>query len=294
MRKSHKIHITYTLVLLLVFSILLTYEIFQTRQTRTILQDEVTQLKGQINQLQEQSTQLTNNLMQLNGSIQKREAEIKNLTGDLEQVRVESRAQVSELQENLATLKAQNQDFSQVIEEVVPLVVSIHTDLGSGSGFFIRSSGYIVTNQHVMEGARAATVTTFDGENHAVRLIGFERTADIAIIKIEGDFDALEFGNSANTNIGERVIAVGNPGGLDFSVAQGIVSAFRTDPSANELIQIDVPINPGNSGGPLVNAQGKVIGVNTKKIKGFEGVGFALASNFIDDIVDKIINTDQI
>jgi serine protease Do len=88
----------------------------------------------------------------------------------------------------------------------------------------------------------------------------------------------------------ERVIAVGSPGGFDFSVSQGIVSAVgRRDALAREFIQIDVPINPGNSGGPLINAQGKVVGVNTLKISEFEGIGFALTVNYVEKIVTEIL-----
>ena len=86
---------------------------------------------------------------------------------------------------------------------------------------------------------------------------------------------------------------MGNPGGLDFTVTKGIVSAFRKDAEGNDLIQIDVPINPGNSGGPLINSEGRVIGVNTKKIEGFEGVGFALASDYVEDIVQDLIDADR-
>ncbi|MEK6901521.1 MAG: trypsin-like peptidase domain-containing protein, partial [Nanoarchaeota archaeon] len=100
----------------------------------------------------------------------------------------------------------------------------------------------------------------------------------------------LRFGNSHNAKVGEKVIAIGNPGGLDFSVTQGIISATnRQDSNGNQYIQIDVPINPGNSGGPLINAEGKVLGVNTLKLVGFEGLGFALASSYVDDIITTII-----
>ena len=93
--------------------------------------------------------------------------------------------------------------------------------------------------------------------------------------------------------VGEKVIAVGNPGGLDFTVTQGIVSAVdRLDSKGNEYVQIDVPINPGNSGGPLINSDGRVIGVNTKKVSGFESLGFALEADLVRDIIDGVIEAN--
>jgi serine protease Do len=220
--------------------------------------------------------------------------EIKSLTGDLDQVKFDNKKQLGELEEKLSGLKAEFSDFSSVIENSVPAIVSVRTNVGLGSGFIVHGDGYIVTNYHVIEGATAASVIDSELESHAVRLVGFDANADVAVLKIEGRrLPRLSWGNSGDVKVGEKVIAVGNPGGLEFTVTQGIVSAIkRSDARGRDLIQIDVPINPGNSGGPLINTKGRVVGVNTLKIAGFEGVGFALASDYVENIVDAIIDED--
>ena len=116
-------------------------------------------------------------------------------------------------------------DFSGVIEIVVKGVVSIKTNVGQGSGFFITNDGYLVTNAHVLEGARIANAVTYAGESYRLDLIGYDLKKDIAVLKANGNFDSLVFGNSNDVSIGEKVIAIGNPLGLSFSVSEGIISA---------------------------------------------------------------------
>ncbi len=295
MKKENRVHMTYGLIILVLFFSLFIYENYQTKNTRQALADSTNLLNNKISDLQKKlETDLKASLDKVNKSLEQQGSELATITGDLQQVKVESQQQLGELQEKISKLKAQNQDFSEVIEKAIPAVVSIRTDIGAGSGFLVEENGYTVTNYHVIENARAGTAITSDGARHTIRIVGFNRQADIAVLQLEGnDFATLSWGSSEKMAIGESVIAVGNPGGLDFSVTKGIISAFREDPEGNALIQIDVPINPGNSGGPLINSAGRVIGVNTKKIQGFEGVGFALASDFIEDFVEDIINTDQ-
>ena len=121
--------------------------------------------------------------------------------------------------------------------------------------------------------------------------MGYDSSADIAVLKINApDLASLGFGNSDDVKVGEKVIAAGNPAGLAFTVTEGIVSATRTDTNGIKYIQTDVPINPGNSGGPLINVKAEVIGINNFKIGGFEGLGFAIASNDVSNVVNKIIN----
>ena len=297
MKRETKQHLIYTLVIILIISGVVWYEHNETKETRKILTQEISKLSNQVsslqNQLNEKIQQLKGNITDLNMNLEDRETEIKSLTGELAQVKVENKQQVDQLQENIKKIKAQNQDFSSVIEDAIPSVISVRTNVGSGSGFIIQSNGYAVTNYHVIEDATAGNAVTSDGKSHTIRIVGFNKNADIAVLELSGEgFPKLRFGSSNNLDIGERVIAVGSPGGLDFTVTQGIVSAQRTENNGNELVQIDVPINPGNSGGPLINSAGKVVGVNTKKISGFEGVGFALASSYVDDIVDEIIVSD--
>jgi S1-C subfamily serine protease len=201
-------------------------------------------------------------------------------------------SQLGSLDKEMTNLKASaSSDFSGIIEDVIKSVVTIKTDIAQGSGFVIADGGYIVTNEHVMEGATKAQITTYDGKTHSVSLIGKNADIDIALLKIsDTSYSPLELGNSDNIQIGEKVIAIGNPLGLQFSVSEGIVSAVhRTgDNKLNAYIQTDASLNSGNSGGPLIDTNGKVIGINNFKISGSESLGFALESNYIKSAVNDI------
>lgn len=288
MPKNTRQHIVYVILLILAFSAALVYNTTKLDNVQETLQAEIVNLKGEI-------AMLKTSLSDINSSLQEKENRIKVLGNELQKIKVENKAQIEDLQSRITSLKLQNRDFSEVIDEVIPTVVSIRTDVGSGSGFIIDQEGYVVTNYHVVQGARAATIVTSDGADHAVRVVGFDRIADVAVLELDGaGFSTISFADSNKVMVGERVIAIGNPGGLDFTVTQGIVSAVgREDSAGNDYIQIDVAINPGNSGGPLVNAEGMVIGINTKKIKGFEGVGFAIASNQAQNIAEEIMTEDR-
>ncbi len=180
---------------------------------------------------------------------------------------------------------------------------------GVGSGFVISADGYIVTNDHVVSiGSRDTpeiTVAFPDGETRSAKLVGTDQVTDIALLKVdpEQDLPYLTFGNSTNVMTGEWVIAMGNPFGLfeaaEPSVTVGVVSARDRDFEAREnrlyrdMIQTDAAINQGNSGGPLLNALGEVIGVNTFIVSGRQnsgsiGLGFAVPSNKVQEIVDEL------
>ena len=182
------------------------------------------------------------------------------------------------------------EDFSGIIEDAIKSVVTIRTDISQGTGFIISREGYIVTNYHVMENANAATIISSDGQEHVVSIIGFNDELDLALLKIDGSYERIRLGNSNNVQAGEKVIAIGNPLGLQFSVSQGIVSAIhREGPNGLEAyIQTDAALNPGNSGGPLINKEGRVIGINNCKVGGSESLGFALESNFIKEGINEI------
>lgn len=182
---------------------------------------------------------------------------------------------------------------------------------GSGSGVIFKVTGneaYIVTNNHVIEGASEIEVSLYNGEKASAQLIGADALTDLAVLKINSkDVEGtLEFGDSSTLRAGEDVLAIGNPLGLEFSrtVTQGIVSAtdrtITVTTSAGEwelnVIQTDAAINPGNSGGALLNASGQVIGINSLKISedGVEGLGFAIPSNDVVPIVNQLIESGQI
>src|SRR3989344_4028016 len=218
---------------------------------------------------------------------QRRISDIKNISSLLE----ESSFQLSELKNDVSNIQVKSQDFTGIIEDVTKSVVSVITDVSQGSGVIIKSDGYIVTNVHVLEDARRIRVITSIKEVYTANLIGYSKTTDIALLKIDADeLDYLKFGDSDDVKPDQRVIAFGNPAGLDFSVTEGIVSAVhrKVKNEDTEYIQTDVPINPGNSGGPLINIKKEIIGINNFKIGGFESLGFAIESNLVKDVTDEI------
>ena len=187
------------------------------------------------------------------------------------------------------------EDFSGIIESSISSVMIIRTDSGQGAGFVISNEGYIVTNAHVLadDSGHLATgihAINYEGNRIELEFIGYDNDLDIALLKAEGNYDALDLGNSDDIKIGEKVIAIGNPYGLVFSVSEGIISGVhREGPNGlRAYLQIDAALNPGNSGGPLIDKSGNVIGMNNFKITGGENLGFALESNYIEDAVNDI------
>lgn len=200
-------------------------------------------------------------------------------------------SQVGSLDNELVKLKASaSSDFSGIIENTIKSVVAIKTNLGQGSGFVIADGGYVVTNEHVMDGATAAVIITYDGQQHRVSKVGGNTLMDIALLKMDStSYSPLKLGNSDNVQIGAKVIAIGNPLGLQFSVSEGIISGVHRagENQLNDYIQTDASLNPGNSGGPLINTNGEVIGINNFKISNSD-IGFALESNYIKQVVNTI------
>lgn len=220
----------------------------------------------------------------------KNEQDINTLSDLIDEIERQSSISLNALKEDVKNIKIKSADFSAIVDDVLNSVVSVSTNVGQGSGAIIDERGYIVTNVHVISGASAVKVTTYSGDTYNVDVLaGYDSDADIAVLKINGaNLKKLDFGDSDEIKVGEKVIAAGNPAGLAFTVTEGIVSAFRTF-SGKNYIQTDVPINPGNSGGPLVNTRGEIVGINNFKAGGFEGLGFAIASNDVKAVTDRII-----
>lgn len=171
---------------------------------------------------------------------------------------------------------------------------------GEGSGIIMSSDGYIVTNSHVIGDSKKYNVKIVmnDSTEYPGSVVGYDTRTDLAVVKIDAkNLPVAEFGNSDKLNVGSWVLAIGNPGGMDFanSLTRGIVSAVnRTVSSANPVkyLQTDAAINPGNSGGALLNMSGRVVGINTSKIvaTGYEGMGFAIPINTAKSVIDDLIS----
>ena len=173
----------------------------------------------------------------------------------------------------------------------------------TGSGFIISEDGYVVTNYHVIEGGSQFSVITYDEQEHKATVVGYDKTNDVAVLKLEGTgFHYVTIGNSDELMVGDQVMAIGNPlGELTSTLTVGYVSAkdrmVSTDGSAINMLQTDAAINSGNSGGPLFNAKGEVIGINTAKYSGtsssgatIEGIGFAIPMADVVGIIEDLQN----
>ncbi|MCS7149765.1 MAG: DegQ family serine endoprotease [Caldimicrobium sp.] len=167
---------------------------------------------------------------------------------------------------------------------------------GAGTGFVLTKDGYIVTNNHVIEGAQKITVKLVDGRTFSGKVVGTDPFSDVAVIKVEAhNLPTLPLGNSDLIRIGEWVIAIGNPFGLTHTVTVGVISAKGRSgigiTDIEDFIQTDAAINPGNSGGPLLNLKGEVIGMNTaifSRSGGYMGIGFAIPINIVKTVAEQI------
>lgn len=222
-------------------------------------------------------------------------------------------------------------DIAEIAEKLTPAIVGIsnlqqaqsdwfgsrhgssgeEVESGSGTGIIFKKSGndvFIVTNNHVIEGASSLEVTLSNGDKEKAEVVGADPLTDLAVIKINNSSVATvaEFGDSDNVRVGDQVIAIGNPLGNDFSrtVTEGIISGVNRTVNiatsegdwALDVIQTDAAINPGNSGGPLINMEGKVIGISSLKIsqEGVEGLGFAIPSNDVVSAINQLMEKGKI
>jgi S1-C subfamily serine protease len=200
-------------------------------------------------------------------------------------------------------LDAYSRSVTKVVDQVGPSVVRLNIRrrdgelAGAGSGVILSPDGLLLTNSHVVQGARRAEITTLDGRSLTGRVLGDDPDTDLALIRVEEDvrLPAARLGNSKVLKRGEIAVAIGNPLGFDATVTAGVISALgrslrsRNGRLIDDVIQTDASLNPGNSGGPLVSSKGEVVGINTAIIAGARGICFAVAANTADFVLGEII-----
>jgi S1-C subfamily serine protease len=215
-----------------------------------------------------------------------------------------------------ANFDADEQNNISVYKKALPSVVNITSTAvaydffygavpqqGMGSGFVIDTEGHILTNNHVVEGARQLEVTTSDKKKYKAQIVGTDPVHDLAVIQIPNkSVPQAEIGDSKSLVVGQKVYAIGNPFGLSGTMTRGIISSIRSLKGQrgfiDEAIQTDAAINPGNSGGPLLNARGQVIGINTMILTGgveqSAGIGFAIPINTAKAVLDDLVHLGRV
>lgn len=208
-----------------------------------------------------------------------------------------------------ALFDAYSQTVAAVVNRVAPSVVNIRVlagdhGQGSGSGFFITPDGFILTNSHVVRGARELEVSLHDARVFPARLVGADPETDLAVIRLDDNarepFPHLRLANSGGVRVGQIAVAIGSPYGFQQTVTAGIVSALGRTMRAesgrlmDDILQTDAALNPGNSGGPLLNSAGEVVGVNTAVILPAQGICFAIASNTAQFVAAWLIKEGRI
>ena len=198
--------------------------------------------------------------------------------------------------------------LQEIYEKMIPSVVSIVTNAGTGTGIVMSEDGYLITNCHVIAQAQQITAMTWDETTYAAALVGSDEASDLAVLKIEPDeaLTAAEFGDSDALRVGDTVVAIGDPLGVKLrgTMTHGIVSAINRNLMVNDremtLIQTNAALNNGNSGGPLINCYGQVVGVNAVKLSSYysqatvEGLGFAIPISTAKPIIDELIQNGYV
>ena len=209
------------------------------------------------------------------------------------------------------TVSSEDEDalsLQEIYEKMIPSVVSIVTNTGTGTGIVMSEDGYLITNCHVIAQAQQITAMTWDEQTYPAALVGSDEASDLAVLKIEPEeaLIAAEFGDSDALRVGDTVVAIGDPLGVKLrgTMTNGIVSAINRNLMVNDremtLIQTNAALNNGNSGGPLINCYGQVVGVNAVKLSSYysqatvEGLGFAIPISTAKPIIDELIQNGYV
>ena len=249
--------------------------------------------QSQVATLEQNISTLLTSMATLEGGISDLEVDISAIGEGI----LETESFISDLLVDISQLETLSCAVQDVVTILQPSVVRIDVQgffgIGSGSGVIFNSAGYVITNYHVIEDARSVEITLMDGEVFNASVIAQDADHDLALLKIissRSDFPEAALGSSEDITIGEEVVAIGFPLGLELggsaTFTKGIVSAVRTISFDNyEYVQTDAAINPGNSGGPLVNLKGEVIGINTWIFPGAQGLGFSVPIDVVKSFI---------
>tara|TARA_Y100000768_G_scaffold375957_1_gene347412 strand:- start:13743 stop:14738 length:996 start_codon:yes stop_codon:yes gene_type:complete len=194
-----------------------------------------------------------------------------------------------------------NNSYNYIYNGVKNSVVTIKTDIGRGSGVIVTNQGHVVTNEHVIKGAKKVVIITSDNQTHNAKIVGVDTITDIALLNSAYKGKAITFSDSSNVKIGDIVLAIGNPFGVGQTLTQGIISRTNsghiTENPLDEFLQSDAAINPGNSGGAMVDLNGNLVGINTMNVSiggGSDGIGLAVPSNLVKKITKQLIKYGRV
>ena len=244
--------------------------------------------------------------------ITEKDSAAETAVGQVGQVAPGSTTSETAVSDALADLFAQEQAYVAVYEQANPAVVNLVVGSGQGSGFLVDTQGHIVTNNHVVEGGGQIVANFADGRQLVASLVGTDPASDLAVVQVDPNkvshITPIALADSDALKVGQIVIAIGSPFGLQSSMTTGIISGLdRLFPGAvgpngqafniPNIIQTDAAINPGNSGGPLLNLHGEVVGINTaieSPVRGSSGIGYAVPANIVGNIVPQIIANGRV
>lgn len=253
-------------------------------------------------ELSQQNKALSSDLTSQVTTLQKETTtKLTDITGQLNRVESEREKTLEEFGKQLKQVSASNGDSSTTIQAAMKSTVSVETMAGKASGTIITDDGYIVTSKHVVNDARAVVVELYSAnalnrQRKTARVVGVNEVYDLAVLKIDTENTLLApipIADSKKVKLGEKVFALGNPGAIGFTATEGIISATDRYVGNIPYFQTDSPINIGNSGGPLINRRGEMVGLNTLKIVGYEGISLSLPAHIVDGISRTIIKNDE-